>query len=66
MAGREESEGEEMSERLDKEGCFLSAFTMAIVFFFMYVAIDMWADRRDQYHIRDLQRRIASLEQQSK
>lgn len=51
-----------MSEQLDKEGCFLTALSMAVVFLFMYIAIDMWADRQDQNYIRDLQRRVGQLE----
>lgn len=53
-----------MSEQLDKEGCFLTAISMAIALLIFYVAIDMYAGWRDMHHIRDLQRRIAELEQQ--
>lgn len=53
-----------MSESLDKEDCAITALVMAVVLLLMYAAIDMWADRREEFHVRNLQQRVAILEQQ--
>lgn len=52
-----------MSEQLDKEGCFLTALTMAVVVLVMYAMIDLYVDRQSEHELRDLQRRVGQLEQ---
>lgn len=52
-----------MSEPLDKEGCFFMVLTMAVLILLIDMCIDLYAGRRDMNHIKDLQRRVAVLEQ---
>lgn len=52
-----------MSEPPDKEGCLFTVLCMVVIILVIYVAIDVWADKREEYYMRDLQRRVAELEQ---
>lgn len=55
--------GSGLSDKFDKEGCFLTALTTAVVILLIDMGIDLWANRRDYNYIRDLQQRVAILEQ---
>lgn len=50
-----------MSERKQVSGILL---TLAVIVLMAYVLIDSICDRQDEWHMRDLQRRVGQLEEQ--
>lgn len=53
-----------MSEQLDKEGCWLLILSMAVAILLIDMGLDLYAGKRDSNYIKNLQQRVAILEQQ--